>query len=216
MVWPSFEHWRRVALAALLLALAGRAGAATIFCCDVDGKRLCGDKMPPECSSRAHRELTAGGSVRQVEAPPTPEQKAERAAEAERKQAADKQAAEQRRRDSALVNSYASEQDIDDKRNKAVHDASAFLQQAEDRYAEMLKAKQQLDNDAEFYQKKPMPEKLKSQIKLNQAELAAQQAVVEARKQDIEAIRVRFDSEKKRYIELTRGAPAPAADSRPR
>lgn len=221
MVSPKLKTALRAALAALPLlaaATAGQAaGPATIYCCEVDGKRLCGDQLPAQCYSRAHSEISGGGSVRRVGPPLTPEQKAELAAEQQRKKKEEEQAAEQRRRDAALVASYGSEKDIDAKRDKVVAEAQKTLKQAEDRHAEAAKRKQQLDDEAEFYRKTPMPEQLKAQLKQNQVELAGQQAAVDARKKDIEDIRARFEEEKRRYIALTRGAPAPTgADSRPR
>ncbi|HTY99129.1 MAG TPA: hypothetical protein VMB75_04810, partial [Rhodocyclaceae bacterium] len=182
-----------------------------IYCCEIEGgKRLCGSPMPPQCLNRARREMTPGGTVKQIAAPLTPEQKAEQEAEAARKKDEEQKALEQRRHDSALVASYASEKDIDTKRDKALAQANHFLKQAEDRYADTLKAKQQLDNEAEFYLKKPMPAQLQAQIKKNKAEVTAQQGVVDQRKQDIENIRARFEQEKKRYIELTGGDAAAA------
>jgi hypothetical protein len=187
-----------------------------VFCCDLEGgKRMCGNPMPPQCLTRARREMTPGGTVKQVAAPLTPEQKAEQEAELARKKEEEKKAADLRRHDSALVASYASERDIDFKRDKALAAANQFLKQAQDRYADTLKTKQQLDNEAEFYLKKPMPAQLQAQIKQNKAEVAAQQAVVESRKQDVEDIRLRFEQEKKRYIELT-GGDAAVAGNKPR
>ena len=218
MVWPRTLVAVLSAIPFLAFGQAPTTGkTATVFCCEIEGgKRLCGDQMPPQCYSRAHREVAPGGTVKQFAAPLTPEQKVEQAAELERKKEEEKRVAEQHRRDAALVSSYGSEKDIDAKRDKAVEAATKFLQQAEDRYAETLKTKMQLDREAEFYLKNPMPTQLKAQIKQNQTELSAQQAVVEGRKQDVEAIRARFEREKKRYTELTRDEPAPSTDTRPR
>lgn len=208
MVWPRL--FSCFILAAPLLAWSQGATPTAprtdVFCCEVEGgKHLCGNPMPPQCLTRARREMTPGGTVRQVTAPLTPEQKAEQEAAAARKKKEDEQRAEQRRKDAALVASYASEKDIDAKRDRALAQANQFLKQAQDRYADIQKAKQKLDDEAEFYKKKTMPPQLQVQMKQNQSELAAQQGVLEGRKQDIEAIRARFEQEKKRYVELTGG-----------
>jgi hypothetical protein len=189
---------------------AGPAGGPVrVYCCDVDGHRLCGDNLPAQCYSRAHQEISSSGAAKSFGPPPTPEQKAQLAAEQRKQKQEAEKAAEQRRRDAALVASYGSEKDIDDKRDRAVAEAQKNLQQAQDRYAAAAKRKQQLDNEAEFYLKRPMPAQLKAQVKENQTELAAQQKAVDDRKQDIEDIRARYAAEKQRYIMLTRGAPAP-------
>jgi hypothetical protein len=54
----------------------------------------------------------------------------------------------------------------------------------------------------EIFQKKPMPESLKSDIRDTQEELVRLQATVAERKQDITAISARFEDEKKRYLSL--------------
>ncbi len=196
---------------------ASPTGPVKVYCCDVDGKRVCGDQLPPQCYSRAHHEISAGGTTKEIGAPLTPEQKAQAEAEENRKKKEAAKAAEQRRRDAALVASYGSEKDIDSKRDKAIAEAQKALKQAEDSYAAALKRKQALDHEAEFYAKNAVPERLTAQLQEAQTELAAQEAAVAEQKREIEDIRSRFEEEKKRYIRLTRGAPeAPATDNRPR
>lgn len=209
MVLPRLTHIRCLALSALPLlaasSLCAAAGPAKIYCCSVDGKRLCGDQLPPQCYSRAHREMSGSGSVKDFGAPLTPEQKAEQAAEEQRQKKEEERLAEERRRNAALLATYSSEKDIDNVRDKQLAEAQKALKQAQDRYGDALKQKQKLDNEAEFYKKKSMPPKLLSQMKENQTELAGQQAVVDLRKKDIEDIRARYEGEKQRYIALTRG-----------
>ena len=198
---------RRILLLLLLAGLPLSGRAAKSFCCDdANGHQACGDILPPECYGRAYREIGESGTVLQrVEAPLSAEQKAVRQAEAKKKKAEERAATEQRRKNQALLNTYGSVQDIDFMRGRALADLDRARKRAIERLDEALQRKRQLDNEAEFYKKKRMPYELQTQIKSNDIELQAQQAAIDAKQQEMAAARARFDEEKKRYIELTRG-----------
>ncbi len=179
--------------------------AARTFCCtDKAGHKICGDTLPIECEDRAYKEFGKTGA-RSVEAPLTPEQKAQREAEAAKKKEEERLAAEQRRKDRALLNTYGSEKDIDLMRDRALGDLQAAGKQTQDKYDAALKRKKKLDQELEFYQKKPVPANLKAEIKENETEITAQQKALEDRKQEVEAVKARFEDDRKRYRELTQG-----------
>lgn len=195
-------------LIVLMLGLApALPAAAKTFCCtDPGGRQICGDPLPPVCYDRGYKEISDQGRVRRtVEPPLTPEQRALREEELRLKKEEQKRLAEEERRNRALLNTYGSEADIDYMRDRALADVDKAVKQAQEKYNEALKRKQELDNEAEFYKKKQMPPELHSQIKANQVELQAHQAAVAAKQKDIEAIRQKYDEEKRRYILLTRG-----------
>ncbi len=182
--------------------------AARTFCCtDQKGKRLCGDILPAECETRAYKEFGKEG-IRNVEAPLTAEQKAEREAAAARKQEQERQAAEQRRKDRALLNTYGGEKDIDLLRDRAVADLETAGKMNQDKYDAAIKRKARLEKELEFYTKKPVPANLKAEIKENETEIEAQKKAVDDRKKEIEATRARFEEDRKRYRELTQGTSA--------
>lgn len=200
-------------LAAALLAAAAFAApaAAKTYCCtDKDGHKLCADTMPAQCEDRAYKEIGDRGSVRSYEAPPTPEQKAQREAEAARKKEAERAVAEQKRKDQALLNTYGSEGDIDVQRDRAVADLEAATKQAQDKHDAAAKRKQRLDKELEFYAKKPVPATLKSQIKEAEIEMDAQRKTLDEKKKAIDAARAKFEDDRKRYRELTAGGPTAA------
>lgn len=198
----------------LLLLLLGLAPAlpalAKTFCCtDSGGRQICGDPLPAACYDRAYKEMSDQGRVRRtVEPPLTAEQRELRDAEIRMKREEQKRLAEEERRNRALLNTYGSESDIDYMRDRALADVDKAIKQAQEKYNEALKRKQELDNEAEFYKKKPMPAELRSQIKANEVELQAHQAAVTAKQRDGDAIRQKYDEEKRRYILLTRGPSA--------
>lgn len=176
---------------------------ARITCCDVDGKRTCGDPAPLQCISRAKTEFGKGGVKREVEAPPTPEQIAAREEEAARAAEEKRKADELARRDRALRDSYTSPKDIDSARDRAVKEIDKNAEQAKNRLESAQKKQAKLVQEKEFYQKKPLPPDLQSQIKDNEAEIAAQQKTLQQIDADKQVVRDRFDADKKRYIEIT-------------
>jgi hypothetical protein len=189
---------------ALLLGIAfALPAAAKITCCDVNGKRTCGDPAPPQCLDKAKKVFDKAGVSRDVERPLTQEELAAREAEKVRAAEEKKKAEEVARRDRALKDSYTTEHDIDKARDRAIAEIEKNAEQAKSRFEVAEKKRAKLDQEKEFYTKKPMPANLQSQIKDNEAELAAQQKALQQKDADIEAVKARFDADKKRYRELT-------------
>ena len=213
--------------AALLPASAAAQGRVT-YCCNDNGKQICSDVLPQECYGKAYREISARGiTVRRVDAPMTAEQRAAKEAEAKTAREEEARRLEQDRKNRALLATYSNEQDIDYARDRAIADVQKAIGAAQDKLDELAAQQKKLDAEAEFYKKKPMPPALKSQIRDNQAEMQAQQAVIDGRTKDIEALRARYENEKLRYRELTGKAssaaargeapqPTPAGSARPR
>ena len=191
----------------LLAGLSFPGWAAKSFCCaDENGHQVCGDILPQECYGRAYREMSERGTVlHRVEAPLTAAQRELRDAEEKRKREEERAAIEERRKNQALLNIYSSEKDIDFMRDRALADIDIARRQAQDRYKEALLQKQKLDNEAEFYKKKTLPYELKTQMKGNDIELQANQAAMETKQKEMEAVRARFAEDKKRYIDLITG-----------
>ncbi|MCX7175667.1 MAG: hypothetical protein NT159_17420 [Proteobacteria bacterium] len=199
---------RHVLLSLLLMTtLVPSAHAAKSYCCsDERGRQVCGDSLPRECFGRAYREVSERGTtLRQVEAPLTPEQQAQRDAELASKKKEERAAMEEKRKNQALLNTYSSEKDVDVARARALTDVESRAKEVQAKYTEAVKRKQKLDGELEFYKKKPMPPELTEQIRASEAEIKAQQNAIEAKRQETEQVRIRFDDEKKRYLELIRG-----------
>lgn len=109
----------RTLVAAVLLALAANSvaqdKAKKLYCWnDASGRKVCGDALPPEAADSARTVINArtGMQTDQVARALTPEERAAaqaQAAQAQRQAAAD---AARRRRELALVESYATEADL--------------------------------------------------------------------------------------------------------
>ena len=198
MVWHK-ALWP--AITATMIALP--AGARTYCCSDESGRRVCGDIVPVECLKRPYQEFDGRGMlVRSYEGPTTAEERDRRDAERARRQEAERQAREVERGNRALRASYASAGEIDAKRDRLLIEANENLKLAQERLDTAAAHKQKLDAEAEFFQKKPMPESLKSDIRDNREELARLQASLDDKKREIAAIEARFDDEKRRYLSL--------------
>jgi hypothetical protein len=177
--------------------------AARIVCCDVDGKRTCGDPAPSQCDSRSKTVFGKGGVTKEVEAPLTAEQRAAREAEAVRKKEEERKAAEQARKDRALLDSYSNEKEIDAVRDRSIADIEKNAEQAKNRLESALAKQKKLDQEKEFYQKKPLPIQLKKQIEGNEEEIATQQKALAQKDVDIAAARERYEADKLRYLQLS-------------
>lgn len=204
MVLPKQFLIRFVAYFLLGLGLVAPA-ASRVTCCDVGGKRTCGDPEPAQCVNKAKTEFTKGGVAKEVEAPLTAEQRAAREADIVRKKEEEKKAAEQARRDRALLDSFSSEKDFDTARDRAIADIEKNAEQAKNRLDAALKKQEKLNKEKEFFQKKPIPQDLQSQIRDNESEIAAQQKALQEKDVRIGEIRARYEADKTRYRTLKSG-----------
>lgn len=190
-------------LVGLASAMPASAAKRTYCCDDAKGRRICGDTLPDQCEGRAYRLTDEKGVTKHVDAPLTAEQRAQKEAQETRKKEDDRIAAEQRRRDLALLNTYSNERDIDVARDRGVADLEKLLKESQDKLDAALRRRKGFDKELEFYPKpKKPPEALLARIKENDEEIAGQQKAVEDRKRDIELLRLKFEDERKRYRTL--------------
>ena len=193
----------------LLLPLAGLAGRAcadrTTYCCADDaGHQVCSDMLPPQCYNKPYREINSRAmTVRKVEPPLTTEQRAKRDAEMEKKKEAERLAMEQKRKDTALLASYASEADIAYTRDRALAPHRDAIKELKARMDTARQRQKSLAKEAEFYQKKPMPPELQASIRDNESDQKAVQSLIESRLKEMATINARYDEDLRRYRELT-------------
>lgn len=205
---------------ALILAAAPVAAQVRIYCCDAaDGRKVCGDFLPTACEKRAYEIRDGKGEVvERKEAPLTPEQQAARDAEQKRKEEAAKKAAEEKRRNQVLVSTYASDKDIDIARDKAVAEIDKAVKQVALRVEDAKKKKARIEKEKEFYKGKSLPAQLQQQIKAADIEIEGHQAALASKEKEKEAVRQRFEDDKKRYLELSgkkASAPARTEEAKP-
>jgi hypothetical protein len=173
-----------------------------------NGHQVCGDVLPPQCFGKSYREMSPQGTVRRlVEAPLTPEQLARREAEERARRAELTRQRAEMRRNQSLLETYSSVADIDARRDRAIEGVELELKQAESRQAQLMKKRDALNREAEFYQKRAMPPTLAAAVRESDSELASHSSVIDAKRRDIEAIRTRYEQDRSRYITLTESRP---------
>jgi hypothetical protein len=197
----------------LLLAVAASPSsfaAQTIFCChDQSGRQVCGDILPSACYARAYRELgDSGRTARAVAAPLTAEQRAQRAADEQRRKEQERALNEQKRKDQALLNTYGSPKDIEVMRSRAERDLAAAIRASEEKIGEILKQRKRFEDEAEFYRNRPLPVEVVKGLRDADNEIKSQESVIESKKKDQEAIRLKYDEDLRRFLELSQRAPA--------
>ncbi len=171
------------------------------------------ERLPAETAGKAAAQLNAQGAVvKRQTAAPTAEEIATREAERAREREAAQEEKEKARRNQALLATYAGEDDIDSARERALAHTRDALGNAEHNVKQLEARRQALERDAAKSGKKPSA-RLQRDIDANTVDLRSARAVVDAKQRDIDAINQRYDEDKRRYIELTRGAPDQRTDS---
>jgi DNA repair exonuclease SbcCD ATPase subunit len=204
-----------VLVAAILLALAAAPACAQqrmFKCKDSKGRTYYTQTPAAECLGKEMDELNKQGTlVKKREAALTPEQLAAREAEEKRKKEEEAAAKEQTRKNQALLNTYSSEKDIEDARQRALKQAEQAAKDIDKHIADAQKRAKDLAAEKEFYVKKPMPKKLADDIKANESDIKSQQDALAAKKKELGDINAKYDEDKRRYLELTTGAKTKAA-----
>ena len=202
----------------LVLLAPGAQAAGEFYCCQdpASGRRVCGDTLPAQCRGQAYRILDSGGNVvREVGPPLTAEQKAEQAAEARRRKQMEEEARELRRKDQALLDTYATPQDIDLAQGKAERDVRSAISNAEASIEASRVKRQKYEAEAEFYKKTTLPAQLQKELRTLDHEIKVQQELIDVKKRELEVVRGKYDADRKRYFELTGRAPDGSLIKRP-
>jgi len=210
-------------LAILAASWVPFAGAA-FKCTDAKGITHVGDTPPAGCKEVMMYEVTPSGKVlREIEPTLTPEQAKTRAAELERKRAADAIAAEQKRKDLALLSTYASEKEFDVARDRNIEPIKARIATAQERIQQVDKRQKDVEEEMEFYKAgkskgakgREVPMGLTEELARVQRERAALQSTIASSEKEMEQVKARFDADKKRWAEIKGGAAPKTAESAP-
>ncbi len=192
---------------AVLAQEAGKANAGIYTCIDSQGRRLTADRPIPECSAKEQRVLNSDGSLRAIHPPSlTAEERAEREAR-ERRLAEERTAlADAGRRDRNMMKRYPTEASHQRAREAALDTVRLAIRASEIRLNELASERKPLLNEAEFYQGRQLPPKLRQQLDANDASADAQRSA--AVNQEAELVRVTrlYDAELERLRKLWAGA----------
>jgi hypothetical protein len=197
-------------VAGLTLLAAGSAEAQSYVCTTPDGRTIMADRQPPECADRPTRELRPDGSVRRVIEPPlTAEQRAKRDAERKRQIEAEERALQQRRSDRALLESYVNEKEIEAERRRILADRQALIDQSSRRLDELARERKRLENEAEFYARRKLPDWLARAFERNEQSARLQERLIDDLRAEMQRVGDQYDERRRRYRELTARPRAP-------
>jgi hypothetical protein len=205
----------------ILLAAASLAApfaGATYKCMNEKGVTLIGDTPPDGCEHVEMYEMGRNGQViRKIDPTPSPDQLKAYAADADKRRAAEKAAAEQKRKDVALINTYTSDKEIEMARDRNVEPIRSRIKSAQTRIDAIEKRLKAIDDEMEFYKAgkskkkgdKPIspPIGLVADRERGQKEHESLLASIAANEKEIVAVKERFDADKVRFNELKGNAP---------
>jgi hypothetical protein len=206
---------RRLGPAWLLLTLAGtvpaqegaKAPANIYTCVDAQGKRLTADRPIRECLAREQQVLNKDGSVKFIVPPSlTAEERIEREAR-ERKLAEERMAiADAGRRDRNLVGRYPDEASHQRAREAALDTVRLAIKATELRLRELALERRPLLNEAEFYEGRQLPPKLRQALETNEAATEAQRNASANQEAELGRVNRLYDAELNRLRRLWSGA----------
>jgi hypothetical protein len=205
--WGCALSWVAVANAAWAQT---KPPATSIYSCTDDkGRRLTADRPIAECTGKEQQVLNHDGSVRTL-LPPTltaderAEQEARLRAEAEARAAQ----ADAVRRDRNLLARYPNEPAHDRAREAALDTVRLAMKATEARLRELAAERKPLHDEAEFYQGKALPPKLKTALDANDASAEALHSASASQAAELGRINRLYDAELERLRRLWAGAPA--------
>jgi hypothetical protein len=199
-------------LAALAMLAHGAPAAAQKIVCwkDSAGKVIgCGDKVPPEFQNSATKELDKRGVTRaNTESAQESNQRRQRDQEASRLKAEEERAhVTQKRLDTALLESYSNEKEIDLKRDRDFQVLEGQLEQLTASQKNVTQRHSEVKARADGVQKagKPLGKPLADELARATADKQRIEQAIESKQKEKEELRQRFAAYKKRYAELRGG-----------
>ncbi|HUQ27948.1 MAG TPA: DUF4124 domain-containing protein [Usitatibacter sp.] len=214
----------------IALAFAPAAALATYKCVDEKGVTRIGETPPDECANVVMYEMSSSGTIlKKIDPTPTADQLRQREAEADKRKEADKVLAEKKRKDMALVSTYATEREFDVARDRNIDPINGRIKVTKERLAGVDKRVKELEDEMEFYKAgKRTTTTSKSNKKGGSADgpphmltedlhrLKTERAVLEKSlvgyDKEIEALRVKYDIDKQRWLEIKNTGNKPRDD----
>jgi hypothetical protein len=214
---PALSLLAGAAMAIAMFAAPPVALAQKIICWkDAAGKVVgCGDRVPPEFQKNESKRLDGAGITRQTTV--SAEEAARRKAEDDKKAALkleeDRRIAEQRRQDTALVNTYTTASEIDVRRDRELQVVDLQIQQLKAAVKGAVDAHNaQKARYANIEKRGKVPDAVKDDLVQAAAEEERVKSRITEKEKDKERITASYAQQKARFIELKGGGPAaPAA-----
>ena len=194
-------------LAATLALLPFAADAQSYRCVGKDGKKYYGQSLPPQCLGQPAEQLNAQGMViKRIDPQASAAERERKVAEDEERKKREAVSKEEGRRNRALLATYTSDKDIEQARARALTENEGAIKDIERRIGALKKRQEELKKELDFFQgKNKPPVKLEQDIKNNEFDVKTQQDLLVGKKKDVDSINARYNDDKRRYNELTKG-----------
>jgi hypothetical protein len=198
----------------LIALLAATHAAAAYKCVDEKGKTHVGDTPPAGCANVVMYEFNRAGQIlRQIDPTLTPEQAKQKQIEDAKRREAEKAAAEQKRKDTALLQSFSSEKEFDVVRDRNIEPLKSRIRNARERIKAVDKRTKEVEDESEFYKagKKAkskgggVPKSFLDELERLKAEKGTLTKSIADTEKEIEGIRAKFDVDTRRWVALREG-----------
>lgn len=193
--------------AAQAIAQDARPASGIYTCIDANGKRHTSDRPIRECLSREQFILNKDGSIRQRVPPSmTADERAEY--EARERLLAEQRAAiaDAGRRDRNLMQRYPDEAAHRRAREQALETVRQAMRASEQRLRELTLERKPLMSEAEFYDGRQLPPKLRQALDANDAAAQAQREAGVTQQAELQRVNRLYDAELERLRRLWSGA----------
>ena len=205
----------------LVLAMfyAGAAGAA-FKCVDENGTTHIGDTPPAGCATVKMQEISRSGAViRTIDPTPTAEELKAKYEEMAKKKETDKAMGEQKRKDMALLNTYSTEKEFEVAKDRNVEPVKSRIASAVERIAAVGKRQKEIEEEMEFYKagkgkgkSNEPPKGLTADLDRVRTEKTALVSSIAKYEKEIEEIKVKYELDRKRWLDLKSGNAAKPKD----
>jgi hypothetical protein len=219
------ENMKKICM--LLALLYVPVAGAEFKCVDAKGLTHIGDTPPAACADVVMYEISKTGRVLQkIDPTPTPDQVKARLDEADRKKEQERVLGEQKRKDLALLNTYSTEREVDVARDRNIEPLRGRIKSAHERLETIAKREKEVQEELEFY-KAGQSKAVKGKEEAARREappvlVAEHERIVKEREtltrgiasqeKEIEALRLKYDADKQRWLALKSGAVAKPAE----
>jgi hypothetical protein len=170
---------------------------------DEHGVTHYGDRIPPEYNNHGSQQLNKRGIVIKTTQPAlTDEQRKTIAEEKLARELQEKKASEQKRQDDALLLTYTSIEEIEQKREREAQQAELAISNLEtQRKSAVAQLNEQLKLKA-THGDKPIPEHLAFDIANSEQRIARLEEQLSSKRHHLSEIQSRYEAHKKRFAEL--------------
>jgi len=190
----------------LVLLTASPAMAGKLYSwVDEHGKTHYGNTIPAQYAQHGNEELDKSGMVvKKTDAALTPGQRKAKEDELAQQIDEEKKKLEQKRRDTALINTYTTEKEIDLVRDRNLQQGEIQLQGMKLRARQLQPRLDQARKRADTLvaKKKSLPLDLQQELEETGKEMRHLQEIIKLKDTEMDAVRARFEDDKKRFREL--------------